>query len=131
MVGVGCRFPGGVVDADSYWRLLAGGVDAIGEVPADRWDTDAFYDPQVGRPGKMTTRWGGFLDRIDEFDATFFGISPREAESMDPNQRLVLEVAWEALENAGYTNLAGSRTGVFVGLIGSDYGRRHSPAPRT
>ncbi|XUL85488.1 type I polyketide synthase [Streptomyces galilaeus] len=124
VVGVGCRFPGGVVDADSYWRLLAGGVDAIGEVPADRWDTDAFYDPQVGRPGKMTTRWGGFLDRIDEFDATFFGISPREAESMDPNQRLVLEVAWEALENAGYTNLAGSRTGVFVGLIGSDYGRR-------
>jgi acyl transferase domain-containing protein len=129
VVSVGCRFPGGVDDADSYWRLLAGGVDAIREVPADRWDADAFYHPQVGRPGKMTTRWGGFLDRIDEFDAAFFGISPREAEAMDPSQRLVLEVAWEALENAGYANLAGSRTGVFIGVIGNDYGIQRFSRP--
>ncbi|MEV5988021.1 beta-ketoacyl synthase N-terminal-like domain-containing protein [Streptomyces sp. NPDC052051] len=129
VVSVGCRFPGGVHDADSYWRLLAEGVDAIREVPADRWDTDAYYHPQVGRPGKMTTKWGGFLDRIDEFDAAFFGISPREAEAMDPNQRLVLEVAWEALENAGYADLAGSRTGVFVGVINSDYGLQRFSRP--
>ncbi|MHB9858118.1 type I polyketide synthase [Streptomyces sp. YIM S03343] len=129
VVSVGCRFPGGVDDADSYWRLLAGGVDAISEVPADRWDAGAFYHPQVGRPGKMTTKWGGFLDRIDEFDAAFFGISPREAEAMDPSQRLVLEVAWEALENAGYADLAGSRTGVFVGVIGNDYGIQRFSRP--
>lgn len=129
VVSVGCRFPGGVDDADSYWRLLAGGVDAISEVPADRWDADAFYDPQAGTPGKMTTKWGGFLDRIDEFDPAFFGISPHEAESMDPQQRLVLEVAWEALENAGYADLAGSRTGVFVGVIGSDYGMQRFSRP--
>ncbi|MBB4765017.1 type I polyketide synthase [Amorphoplanes digitatis] len=122
VVGVGCRFPGGVVDADSYWKLLEGGVDAIREVPPDRWDVDAFYEAGAGRPGKMTTRWGGFLDDMDQFDAAFFGISPREAEAMDPNQRLVLEVAWEALEHAGYARMAGSRTGVFVGVIGSDYG---------
>ncbi|MEU4159273.1 type I polyketide synthase [Actinoplanes sp. NPDC026670] len=129
VVSVGCRFPGGADDADSYWRLLADGVDAVREVPADRWDTGTFYHPQMGRPGKMTTKWGGFLDRIDEFDAAFFGISPREAEAMDPNQRLVLEVTWEALENAGYTDLAGSRTGVFVGVIGNDYGLQRFTHP--
>ncbi len=129
VVGVGCRFPGGVVDADSYWRLLSDGVDAIQEVPPDRWDVDAFYESEAGRPGTMTTRWGGFLDRIDEFDAAFFGISPSEAEAMDPNQRLVLEVAWEALEDAGQARLAGSRTGVFVGVIGNDYAIRNFRRP--
>ncbi|WP_433527970.1 type I polyketide synthase [Micromonospora sp. CA-263727] len=129
VVGLGCRFPGGVVDADSCWRLLADGVDAIQEVPPDRWNVDAFYRGEVGQPGTMTTRWGGFLDRIDEFDAAFFGISPREAEAMDPNQRLVLEVAWEALEHAGHARLAGSRTGVFVGVIGNDYALRNFRRP--
>ncbi|MEV2240433.1 type I polyketide synthase [Micromonospora sp. NPDC049891] len=129
VVGLGCRFPGGVVDADSYWRLLSDGVDAIQEVPSDRWNVDAFYQSEVGQPGTMTTRWGGFLDRIDEFDAEFFGISPREAEAMDPNQRLVLEVAWEALEHAGYARLAGSRTGVFIGVIGNDYALRNFRRP--
>jgi acyl transferase domain-containing protein len=129
VVGLGCRFPGGVVDADSYWHLLADGVDAITEIPADRWDVDAFYQAEAGHPGKMSTRWGGFIDELDQFDAAFFGISAREAEAMDPNQRLVLEVSWEALENAGYARLAGTRTGVFVGAFGSDYGIKQFPHP--
>ncbi len=122
VVGMGCRFPGGVADADSYWQLLSTGADAIGTVPADRWDVDGFCDPEAESPGTMSTRWGGFLDEIDQFDPAFFGISPREAEAMDPNQRLVLEVAWGAIEDAGLAKLAGTRTGVFVGVIGSDYG---------
>jgi acyl transferase domain-containing protein len=111
VVGLGCRFPGGVVDADSYWHLLEDGVDAITEIPADRWDVDAFYQAEAGHPGKMSTRWGGFIDGLDQFDAAFFGISAREAEAMDPNQRLVLEVSWEALENAGYARLATTGSG--------------------
>lgn len=129
VVGLGCRFPGGVVDADSYWNLLEDGVDAITEIPADRWDVDALYLAEAGHPGKMSTRWGGFIDGLDQFDAAFFGISAREAEAMDPQQRLVLEVSWEALENAGYAKLAGTRTGVFVGAIGSDYGIREFSHP--
>ena len=122
VVGLGCRFP----QADSptgYWRLLSQGTDAIREVPADRWDLDEYYDPDSSVPGKMYTRWGGFLERMDEFDADFFGISPREAIRVDPQQRLLLEVAWEALENAGIppASLAESRTGVYVGAIGNDY----------
>ncbi|HET7505624.1 MAG TPA: beta-ketoacyl synthase N-terminal-like domain-containing protein [Kofleriaceae bacterium] len=122
IVGIGCRFPGGVTDAESYWRLLAAGSDAISEVPRDRWDVDALYGGADVQPGKTTTRWGGFLEHIDEFDCGFFGISPREAIAMDPQQRLVLEVAWEALENAGQAQLAGSRSGVFVGAVSNDYG---------
>lgn len=118
LVGVGCRFPGGVTDTDTYWRLLTDGVDAVRDIPADRWDNDAFHDS-----GTITTRSGGFLDRIDRFDHDFFGISRREALAMDPHQRLTLEVAWEALENAGRapSALAGSRTGVFMGVATSDY----------
>jgi acyl transferase domain-containing protein len=124
IVGMACRFPGGAWDARSYWRLLCDRVDAIRETPADRWDVDAFYDPDPAAHGKMNTRWGGFLDRIDEFDNHFFGISDREALRLDPQQRMLLELAWEAMEDAGIppSTLRGSRTGVFVGIAVSEYG---------
>ena len=101
VIGVACRFPGGANTPEAFWQLLREGVDAVREVPRDRWDIDAYYDPDPDAPGKMYTRWGGFIDQIDRFDAEFFGISPREAVSMDPQQRLLLEVGWEALEDAG------------------------------
>jgi acyl transferase domain-containing protein len=118
IVGLGCRLPGGVRDAASFWTLLAKGVDAVTEVPADRWDAAALYDPDPRTRGKMSTRWGAFLGEIDGFDAAFFDISPREAARMDPQQRLLLEVAWNALEDAGQnpSRLAGSPAGVFVGV---------------
>ncbi|BDA68880.1 beta-ketoacyl synthase [Calothrix sp. PCC 7716] len=124
IIGIGCRFPNSE-NPESFWRLLRNGVDAITEVPKQRWDIDAFYDPQPGIPGKMSTRWGGFLEQVDEFDPSFFGISPREVERMDPQQRLALEVAWEALENAGIApdKLSGSQTGVFMGIGNYDYCR--------
>ena len=123
VIGIGCRFPGGVNDPDSFWRLLIEGRDAIVEVPPDRWDIDALFDPDPDSTGKMNTRWGGFLDGIDQFDPEFFGISPREATGMDPQQRVLLEVTWEALENAGLCpdRLTGSQTGVFVGVCNNDY----------
>ena len=123
IVGMGCRFPGGVIDPDSFWQLLQGGVDAVTEVPPERWDVDAYYDPDPDRPGKMYTRHGSFLKDVDQFDPRFFGISPREAVSMDPQQRLLLEVAWEALENAGQAadHLIDSDTGVFIGISSGDY----------
>ena len=100
-------------------------MDAIREVPADRFDQQAFYDPDPAIPGKMNTRWGGFLEQVDRFDANFFGISPREASRMDPQQRLLLEVTWEALQDAGLVpeRLAGTETGVFIGIATNDYGR--------
>jgi acyl transferase domain-containing protein len=124
VIGLGCRFPGGANHPDAFWRLLENGVDAISKIPADRWDSDALYDPRPATPGKMTTRWGGFLDQVDQFDPDFFGISPREALRMDPQQRLFLEVAYEALEDAGqvHEQLMGSRTGVFVSSYHNDYG---------
>ncbi|HWF12551.1 MAG TPA: SDR family NAD(P)-dependent oxidoreductase [Candidatus Acidoferrales bacterium] len=122
IVGMGCKFPG-AAGLDAFWTMLRNGVDAISEIPRDRWDIDALFDPLPGTTGKMSTRWGGFLSGVDQFDPHFFGISPREAASMDPQQRVLLEVAWEALENAGQPpdHLAGTRTGVFVGIGGFDY----------
>jgi phthiocerol/phenolphthiocerol synthesis type-I polyketide synthase B len=123
VVGMGCRFPGGVTGPSSYWRLLLDGGDAVTEVPADRWDADEFYDPDSSVPGRMTTKWGGFVSDAEGFDAEFFGITPREGEAMDPQQRMLLEVAWEALEHAGIPpdSLGGSRTGVIIGLASWDY----------
>ncbi|MGB3354020.1 MAG: type I polyketide synthase, partial [Mycobacterium sp.] len=123
VVGIGCRFPGGVTGPDSFWKLLESGTDAVTEVPADRWDAEAFYDPDLTAPGRMPTKWGAYLDDVSGFDADFFGISPREATSMDPQQRVALEVAWEALENAGYApdQLGESRTAVMLGVYYSEY----------
>ncbi|MBW4696825.1 MAG: polyketide synthase [Aphanocapsa lilacina HA4352-LM1] len=123
IVGMGCRFPGGAENPERFWQLLRDGVDAIGDVPPERWNLADLYDPDPGAPGKTCTRRGGFLEQVDRFDAEFFGISPPEAQRMDPQQRLVLEVAWEALEDAAIVPaaLAGSRTGVFIGICHSDY----------
>jgi len=123
IIGLSCRFP----KADSlqaFWEMLRNGIDAISEVPPDRWDVDAFHSSEPS-PGKVTSRFGGFLDDVDLFDPHFFGISPREAARMDPQQRLLLEVSWEALENAFIPppSLAGTRTGVFVGISSYDYSR--------
>ena len=124
IVGMACRFPGGAIDPVSYWRLLRDGVDAIGEIPADRWNVDEFYDADPAAPGKMCTRWGGFLSDIDQFDNRFFSISDTEATRMDPQQRILLELAWEALEDAGLppSKLRGEKIGVFVGISVSEYG---------
>ncbi|MBV9389924.1 MAG: amino acid adenylation domain-containing protein, partial [Chroococcidiopsidaceae cyanobacterium CP_BM_ER_R8_30] len=124
IVGIGCRFPK-AHNPEAFWQLLHKGIDAITEVPPERWDIDTLYDPDPNIPGKMNTRWGGFLDQVDQFEPGFFGISPREAQRIDPQQRLVLEVVWEALENAGMMpkKLAGSQTGVFFGISNLDYHR--------
>ncbi|KAA3662074.1 MAG: polyketide synthase, partial [Chloroflexi bacterium] len=123
ITGIGCRFPGGINSTESFWQLLRDEVDAISEIPSDRFDVEALYDTKSQTPGKIVTREGGFLDNIDQFDAGFFGISPREANFVDPQQRLLLEVAWEALENSGQVpgELLGSQTGVFVGMWTNDY----------
>src|SRR5262249_37709536 len=114
IIGIGCRLPGGSNSPETFWRLLRDGVDARQEVPADRWDIDAYYDPDPDAPGKMYSRWGAFIEDADKFDAGFFGLAPREAISMDPQQRVLLETAWQALENAGQAGggLRRSRTGV-------------------
>jgi len=123
ITGMGCRFPGGADGPDAFWDLLASGVDAVTEVPADRWSLEEYYDPDPDAPGRMYCRHGGFLESVDRFDAAFFGISPREAASLDPQHRLLLETAWEALENAGIDpeGLYGAEVGVFVGTGTFDY----------
>jgi acyl transferase domain-containing protein/NADPH:quinone reductase-like Zn-dependent oxidoreductase/acyl carrier protein len=122
IVAVACRFPG-APDPEAFWEVLSGGVDAIREVPEDRFDIDEFYDPDPETPGKIYSRFGGFLDEIDGFDPEFFGISPREAVWIEPQQRLMLETSWEGLERAGYSpaSLRGSRTGIFVGVAANEY----------
>jgi acyl transferase domain-containing protein/NADPH:quinone reductase-like Zn-dependent oxidoreductase/aryl carrier-like protein len=123
IIGIGCRFPGNANDPASFWELLISGRDAITEVPPQRWNKKSFYDPEIGKPGKAHACWGGFVEGIDQFDAAFFGISLREAAHMDPQQRLVLETAWEALEDGGQVleRLAGSKTAVFVGISSWEY----------
>ncbi|WP_018602684.1 type I polyketide synthase [Mycobacterium sp. 155] len=122
IVAVSCRFPG-APDPEAFWDLLSGGVDAIREIPEDRFDIDEFYDPDPETAGKTYTRFGGFLDGIDGFDPEFFGISPREALWIEPQQRLMLETVWEGLERAGYSPAAlrGSRTGIFAGVAANEY----------
>jgi acyl transferase domain-containing protein len=134
IIGIGCRFPGGAHGPEAFWRLLSSGIDAVKEIPSDRWNVEAYYDPIPGRSGKSITRWGGFIDQIDRFDAAFFGLSPREAAFMDPQQRILLETAWEALEDGGQVpaSLRGSSTGVFVGISTHDYELlQSSPDERT
>lgn len=122
VVGMACRVPG-ADDPEALWQMLRDGRSGVREVPADRWDVDAWHDADPSAPARMITRRAGFLDRVDEFDAGFFGILPREAERMDPQHRLVLEVACESLDDAGLTRgrLRGSRTGVFIASYHNDY----------
>lgn len=123
IIGIGCRFPGGINDAEAFWKLLLDGTEAVSEVPADRWNVERFYDAEGGIAGKSVAKRGGFIDGIDQFDPQFFGISPREAPYVDPQQRLLLETAWEAIEDAGlildFEN--GTDLGVFAGVSHNDY----------
>jgi myxalamid-type polyketide synthase MxaB len=130
IIGMSCRFPGNVNDPKAFWQLLHDGIDAITEIPANRWNIAAYYDPNPNTAGKMYSRHGGFLQEIEQFDPQFFGMSPREATGLDPQQRLLLEVSWEALENAGLVRdkLIGSQTGVFVGVTTHDYVNRIIPS---
>jgi acyl transferase domain-containing protein/acyl carrier protein len=131
IVGIGCRFPGGAHGPAAFWEVLRTGVDTVSEVPRDRWDIHQYYDPDPDAPGKMYSRYGAFLEHVDRFDAVFFGIAPREAAQMDPQQRLVLEVAWEALEHAGQSphGLARTAAGVFLGVCTYDHSLTHLTDP--
>jgi len=123
IIGLGCRFPGGANSPRQFWDLICNKYDAISDIPADRWNRDAFYNHDMAAPGTIRTRQGGFIDDFDKFDARFFGISPREANAMDPQQRQLLQVSWEMFEDAGEipAQLKGSRTGVYIGCFAMDY----------
>ena len=123
IIGMDCRFPGNANSPEAYWELLRNGIDAITDIPSDRWDVESYYDSDPEIPGKMYSRYGGFIEGVDQFDPQFFGISPREALSLDPQQRLLLEVSYRALERAGQPldSLQGSKTGVFMGICFDDY----------
>ena len=126
IIGMSCRFPGGANSPEAFWEILNQGIDAISEVPQNRWNIDEYYDPNPDTPGKIISRYGGFLSQVDSFDAPFFGISPREAKSLDPQQRLLLEVSWEAIERANLLpdRLFKTQAGVFLGICGSDYSKQ-------
>jgi polyketide synthase 5 len=123
VIGMACRLPGGIDSPEQLWEALLRGDDLITEIPPDRWDLDEYYDPEPGVPGRSVSKWGAFVDDVAGFDSEFFGIGEREATAIDPQHRLLLETSWEAVEHAGLspTRLAGSRTGVYVGLTHSDY----------
>ena len=123
IIGIGCRFPGRANDPQSYWELLRSGTDAISETPSDRWSLQKFYAPGATMPGKTQSKWGGYVEGIDQFDPQLFGISPREAASMDPQQRMLLEVTWRAFEDAGcpVEKVAGQPVSVFAGISSFDY----------
>jgi acyl transferase domain-containing protein len=123
VVGIGCRFPSDINSAQALWKALLEGIDAVGNVPSDRWNADMLYDPNMNRSGRINNRRGGFIKGIDKFDADFFDFFPAEAKQLDPQQRLLLEVCYEAFEDAGETleRLAGSRAGVFIGTFVYDY----------
>ena len=123
IIGVGCRFPGGASSKDSLWKLLVEGREGIIEVPPDRWNVERYYDAEPGVAGKSIALRAGFIDAIDQFDPQFFGISPREAPYVDPQHRLLLETAWEAIEDAGLVLdfERGADLGVFVGISHNDY----------
>lgn len=124
VVSMACKFPGQINTIRELWNSLLNSHDAIVEVPDNRWNADKFYDPDPEVPGKMYTKFAGFMDGIDQFDPAFFGISPREAASMDPHQRLLMQTTWEAFENGGFdlNSLYGSKTGVYVGISNFEYG---------
>lgn len=127
IVGMSCRFPGGVQGLDEFWHLLKSEKDAVTQIPPDRFGTDFYQHPSKREPGKSYTFAAGALDDVAGFDAAFFGISPREATQMDPQQRLLLELAWEAFEDAGIrpADMRGGNCGVFVGAASMDYGNRN------
>ncbi|MDH5548006.1 MAG: polyketide synthase, partial [Gammaproteobacteria bacterium] len=131
ITGVACRFPGNVTDTESYWQLLVDGVDAVSEIPDNRWPADELFDTDKSADGKIYTKYGAFLDNIENFDPLVFGISPREAEGLDPQQRLLLETAWESLESscAPIDSYKNSKTGVFVGMSTDDYLRLSVKSP--
>src|SRR6478672_9706961 len=130
VIGMGCRLPGGINSPEQLWEALLRGEDLVTEIPSDRWDADEYYDPEPGVPGRSMSKWGAFLDDVAGFDAEFFGISDSEAIAIDPQQRLVLETSWEAVEHAGLNPKpeTASLTGVFVGLTHGDYAMRAAEA---
>ena len=124
IIGMGCRYPGGANSPEEFWELMIGKKDAIQTIPSDRWDVDSIFAPDFRREGKINVRKGGFIQDIDKFDAGFFGISPLEASRMDPQQRILLEVSYETIEDAGLNidELSNSRTAVVIGISSHDYG---------
>ena len=130
VIGMACRLPGGIESPEQLWEALLRGDDLVTEIPLDRWDADEHYDPEPGVPGRSVCRWGAFIDDVAGFDSEFFGISDREATAIDPQHRLLLETSWEAMEHAGLNpaTVAGSRTGVFVGLMHDDHTLRTADA---